>query len=45
MAVLDKEQQAFLNDFMVKEETTSPGRLFHTGTTLFKKKLCLTVTD
>ena len=37
--------KAFLNELTVKEETTSPRRLFHTGTTLFKKKLCLTVTD
>ena len=34
-----------LNELRDEEVTTSSGRLFHFGTTLFKKKLCLTVTD
>ena len=30
---------------MVEDVTTSSGRLFHVGTTLFENKLCLTETD
>ena len=36
---------AILNELRVEDVTTSSGRLFHVGKTLFKKKLCLTVTD